>query len=204
MRRSPGFTLVEMMVVVAIMAILMAAAIPSFMTWLRNVQVRNQAEALLNGIQLARTEALRRNEKVSFWLVSLPSPGVMDNSCTRSDTGTSWVVSRDNPAGLCGTDFSDTTAPRIIQKRAAGDGSRKVAVAATGGGGAGSCITFNGYGRVESNCSDAGAGAPFTLIQITPSEADSNVRRMNIVVSGGIVRMCDPLVSAADDPRNCS
>lgn len=64
MQRNRGFSLIELMVVIAILGLLLAIGIPSFATWLRNVQIRNAAESLQSGLQFARTEALRRNERV--------------------------------------------------------------------------------------------------------------------------------------------
>lgn len=204
MRRERGFSLVEGMVVVGIITLLMAIGMPSFMTWLRNVQIRNQAEVLQNGLQLARTEALRRNERVSFWMLSLANAGVMDNSCARSASGASWVVSRSDPAGACSNEPSDNVAPQIMQKRAAGDGSRSVTVAAAATGGAAtSCITFNGYGYPEAQCSDGALSNPLATIDVTSSDSDSNTRALKIVISGAVIRMCDPAVTLDSDPRKC-
>lgn len=205
MRANRGFSLVELSVVVAILGLLMALGLPSFQTWLRSVQVRNAAESLQNGLQFARMEALRRNERVSFWMVASASARVLDNSCLRSSNGASWVVSRDNPASACGEDYSETTAPRIIQKKAGGDGAPDVAVSAVdAGGAASSCITFNGFGRIETVCADAAASQPLTRIVFTPSLADANVRNLEVRISpGGLIRMCDPAVTVAADPRVC-
>lgn len=205
MRFGRGFSLVELMVVVAVIGVLMAVGLPTFQTWLRSVQVRNAAESLLNGLQFARMEALRRNERVSFWMVSSASAKLVDDTCLRSANGVSWVVSRDNPASACGVDFSDTATPRIIQKKAAGEGALNVSVAAVDlGGTASSCITFNGFGRIEAACADAAASVPLARVVFASSLADANVRSLEIRVSaGGLIRMCDPAVTATSDPRYC-
>lgn len=198
MKCSSGFTLVEMMIAVAIMAILLAVGMPAFQTFIQNIQIRTAAESMQSGLNLARTEALRRNARVSLWIVN----GVTA-SCARSSSGTSWVVSFDNPAGLCNVASSETVAPRIIQSRAGSDGSSTVNVSAVDANGAGtSCITFNGLGSIESTC--AGGGPPIDTITFRSATSPTTTRGLNVQVTrGGAVRMCDPAVSAENDSANC-
>lgn len=66
--RKSGFTLVELMVVVAVLAALMSVGAPSFMEWIQNSRIRTAAESLQNGLQIARAEAVRRNTNVEFVL----------------------------------------------------------------------------------------------------------------------------------------
>lgn len=205
MFRVRGFSLIELVVAIAIIGLLAAIAFPSFQTWLRNLQVRNAAEALQNGLQLARMEALRRNERVSFWAVATANPRLLDDNCMRSGNGGSWLVSRDDPTAACGVDPSESAAPRIIQKKAGGDGAPDVVVAITdAGGNAASCASFNGFGRVEAACADAAASSPLARIVFSSAQADPNVRKLEVrLTAGGLIRMCDPAVAAASDPRFC-
>lgn len=76
-----GVTLIELMIGIAVFAVLMTLGIPAFQAWMQNTQIRNAADALTNGIQIARTEAVRRNKVVYFAL----------------DTGTNWTVMQFNP-----------------------------------------------------------------------------------------------------------
>ncbi len=61
MRRAPnqGFTLVELMVTVAIVAILLAVALPSFEGSMRSNRVATASNELIASIALARSEAIR-------------------------------------------------------------------------------------------------------------------------------------------------
>jgi len=41
-------------------------------------------------------------------------------------------------------------------------------------------------------------------VVFTSAQADANVRNLEVRLSaGGLIRMCDPAVAAASDPRHC-
>lgn len=68
MRRRPsrGFTLVELSVAFAIVALVGALAFPAFGDWIAAYQLGNQARQLAEAMTRARTEALRRGERVNL------------------------------------------------------------------------------------------------------------------------------------------
>ena len=61
-----GLTLMELMVTVAIMAILLVLAAPSFNSFLARGRLIGAAEGLAQDLQLAKSEALRRNASVTI------------------------------------------------------------------------------------------------------------------------------------------
>lgn len=63
-----GISLVEVLVVIAILGILSTLTVPAFVDWLNRSKMRNTFDGLHQGIQLARIEALSRNAKVRFIL----------------------------------------------------------------------------------------------------------------------------------------
>jgi len=102
MMRSAGFTLVELMVAITILAIMLFIALPNFAVWMQNTQIRTAGEAVLNGMQLARAEAIRRNANVEL----------------RMDASSGWT------ARVAGTG-------EVIQSRLAGEGSAAALVTIT-------------------------------------------------------------------------
>lgn len=194
-----GFTMIEMAITMAILGFLLAAALPSIGTWLDNTRIRNVTEAIQGGIQLARAEAVRRNQSVSFYLVNLDNPNNMDNSCSLSNADGSWVVSVSAPNGHCGDAPSTTTAPMIVTSRAVGDAGGVVTVGAfrSDGTTAATTITFNGFGRITNT--DA-----IQIINVTGNTAGTEYRNLRLQLSDtGMVRMCDPRITSTSDPRKC-
>ena len=120
--RQRGFSLIELVVTIAVLALIHFAAMPSIGTWLDNTRIRNVADSLQNGLQIARGEAVRRNESISFWLVAVDDPGKLSNDCKLSGSSGSWVVSVNSPLSHCADAPSTISSPMIVTGRAIGDG----------------------------------------------------------------------------------
>lgn len=65
MTRVKGFTLVELMVIIAILAITASIAIPNFTKLIRNNQVQAKADELSSLLQYARSEAVAKRTSVT-------------------------------------------------------------------------------------------------------------------------------------------
>jgi type IV fimbrial biogenesis protein FimT len=171
-RHNAGVTLIELAIGLVILGLLLSVAMPSFQAWLQNVQIRNAAESILNGIQTARIEAMRTNHSVELEIRD----------------GSGWTV------------MDRTTMPNAtIQQRDHVDGSRNARVAMQPAG-AGK-VSFNGMGWVTDNADGSPA---ITQIDVTSSVmTGTQSRPLRIAVApGGMVRMCDPALTAPD-PRAC-
>jgi type IV fimbrial biogenesis protein FimT len=79
-----GFTLVELMVTVAITAVLMSLALPSMRQFIGNWQLSNAVNAFMGSMQLARAEAIKKGRTVRM---------------CRSSNGTSCGVGNNLPGG---------------------------------------------------------------------------------------------------------
>jgi type IV fimbrial biogenesis protein FimT len=91
-RRERGFTLIELMIVVVILAILLAVAGPSFFDSLTRNQVRTQTSLVVSSLNLARSKAVERNHPVSIctstYSTAQANP-ICDGALTLND---GWVI----------------------------------------------------------------------------------------------------------------
>ncbi len=174
--RSTGVSLVEMMIGIVILAIALALALPSYNQWIQNTQIRNAAESILRGLQLARSEAISRNVPVQLTL----------------GAGSSWTVGCVTATAIC---------PATIQTRATGEGSSATITITTEGGA--TQYVFSDLGLMTAPV--PGAGSSFTDINVDSTAlaaADSRDLRIRIT-TGGMIRMCDPNVTSTTDTRKC-
>ena len=80
-KRVQGFTLLELMVTVAIMAIMAAIAFPSMRDFVSNSRLVNRSEQIANAFRFARTEAVRMNTPVLLCGVTIRKDGRPSGVC---------------------------------------------------------------------------------------------------------------------------
>ena len=98
--RSRGFTLVEMLVVMAISAILIAAAVPSFQSLIASTRASSASGTLVSSLEYARSEAIRRNQNVTVCRTAdanapenvLACSDVAAGNFDGNDWGSGWIV----------------------------------------------------------------------------------------------------------------
>lgn len=163
--RGRGFTLIELMIVIVVVAIGAALAAPSFRETIANYRVRGGAESIVNGLNYARAEAVRRNGSVTF---------------TLNASGSGWSVDQIAPTA------------QAIQTRPDADSPGVTAASST----ASRVATFLPTGMVDST------GVRLSRVTVSSSVAGTESRQIDIL-GGGLIRMCDPTVAVANDPRRC-
>lgn len=85
-----GFTLVELIVVVAIAAVLAAVGVPSWRAFSEKLQVTGVSDAFLASLHLARSEAIKRHDRVAL---CKSADGVMCAPSGGWDQG--WIIFHD-------------------------------------------------------------------------------------------------------------
>ncbi len=185
-----GVTLLELLVAMAILGILLGLALPSFSTFLANTRVRAVADGLYSGLQIARMEALKRNEPTAFllldgnnWMVNraynaTANPGVAPASISATSNATACVG-------------GETVKASYEIQKSCGEGS---GVTVTTNFSPENVVNFDSQGRASANA---------TLPQIDISTTGATISLRILISAGGQMRLCDPSASG-NDPRNCN
>lgn len=117
--RQVGFTLTEVLVVVAIIGILTAAAVPSFNQMLQRQRVEAQVSSLVSAMRSARAEAVKRGQMVALCPTNNPNAELPTCATGSPDWSQGWMIFVDNGPTFRTLDAGET----IVSVQQAFDGS---------------------------------------------------------------------------------
>lgn len=180
-RACCGVSLIELMVIVAVIGVIAALGVPSYNTWIQNTRIRAVAESIQSGLQLARAEAVRRNALVQF---------VLEDSAEWT-VGCVMIVD-----DLDGDGVDDC--PAEIQKKQSGEAGSVANITIAIEPEANNAVVFNGMGIIS------GGGFDYVEVDIDESvmSADDSRELRVLLETGGSNKLCDPNASDTD-PRAC-
>jgi type IV fimbrial biogenesis protein FimT len=171
-----GYTLIEVLIALVIFALLIMLAGPAYTEFIGNAQIRNASEAVLNGIRLSQSEALKHNLPAVFTL----------------DPATGYTINIDDP--------ENPGTPLFARVHLFSDGAAQALLTITPQNT--TVVSFDGLGRLK-NPNDDGS-SPISAVDVTHASLP-NPRSLRIVVANtaaavGTV-LCDP--AASQPPTAC-
>jgi prepilin-type N-terminal cleavage/methylation domain-containing protein len=104
MTRPRGFTLIELMIVVVLLAILMMVAAPSVRDITLNARMTGQANDLMTDLAIARAEAVKRGARTALcasntYAACAAVPATNACRCTNTAWNQGWIIFVDSDAG---------------------------------------------------------------------------------------------------------
>jgi type IV fimbrial biogenesis protein FimT len=169
-----GFSLIELMMGLAIAGMLLVLAAPNYAAWVADGQIRSASESIVGGMRIAYAEAIKRNQPIEF---------VIDPT-----TGTGgWEVNLQDGTNVRADFF--------------GEGAKLVAFAATPG--AARTVTFSPLGQVIAN-DDATPTLAEIDVTFGGATVNTRPLRVLVGAGRSGIKLCDPYVSDATDGRFCT
>ena len=159
--RQAGLTLIELLVTLAIIVIMATVAVPGFQSLIASSRLTADHNELLAGLNLARSEAVKRREEVTAVITRL------------GDSGWRLEIKVDDGKALASIDCTDTTQTECLLYRNANSTPVELSASSAGQ------VTFNSLGRlVGGTCQSLG---------LSHQGASNNIR---IGLTGRIGKTC--------------
>ena len=169
-----GFSLIELMMALALAALLLVLAAPNYAIWVADGQIRAGAESVASGMRLAYAEAIKRNQPVEF---------VLDPT-----TG----------SGGFQIQLQDGTA---LRTEPFGEGAKLAAFVAAPAGA--TMVTFNPLGQVIPN-DDASDTLTEVAVTFSEASTNTRPLTVLVGGGRTGIKLCDPAVTDTTDPRYCT
>lgn len=211
-RKTQGFTLIELMVTIAIMGIMAAIAMPSMSNFIANSRIKNRAEQTATLFRFAKGEAVRLNAPVLVCGVTIRSDGRGSGICGGNNYNSGMMAYADqNHNGQYNADVDLSLRTVSVN----GSGDQKVTVNFQQCGLTGNCENTQarefvfmpngmfGFRNGESFNANGNYASNFNLssqsIRISVNDASDDQRvRYVVVTPSGSVSVCGPGGKAND------
>lgn len=199
-----GFSLIELMVVIAVIGVLLVLGVPGITGWVGDSRLRSVAESFTNGLRLAQATAIARNH-VAVFAVTGATPAY---NATPATNGTNWMVLIDPLSSTNETMDSTYLIQSSTEAR-----RQNVSVNSNGN----SLVCFNSFGQQTANLTtslpaaaatcaapNAGSAVADTPTVFELSRTGSSRKYRVLVYPGGRVRMCDAAKTlSTTNPDGC-
>jgi len=208
-RVAVGFTLIELIITIAILGILIVLAMPSLSTWVQGARVNSIADFYLDGLRMARYGALQKSGASRFVLAA--------NANGQYDWQVDWCfptstkpcdnggIARWSTTAVAGSGDSNTANPSLSVFRSADSQPTSAKVAMTLTPAAVLSVYFNSQGWVNTSVQPFLRSLRFDSDpSYNPNVLTPNVRPVSVAINlSGMAERCDPIV-ATGDSRACS
>ncbi len=133
---EPGFTLIELMVTLVLLAVLLTLSAPSFIAYQRNAELTSAANSFIAALSAARSEAMKRQVRAFV----IPLSG--------TNWATGWQVFVDTDSSVTAASVAPGTGDIVIAQQAALQNGVAVTASSFPVAGTAAYAMFNGNGSM--------------------------------------------------------